>query len=160
VAQEPKVIEFFASNPAAVIEVMDHLAVERDGWVNLHPWLDDEVDEAAGVSQSFLGWLSARGPEHPEGTWVPGEQKRRGRAPDSIGLRHAGGAQARFKLADKGVPVPAGWIIKADHPKRGLVLELPDGTPPSAVIDWLLRAAAALTPAPLPDRWAAVVWRR
>jgi hypothetical protein len=158
VGAEPELIEFDRSAPAAVVGRMRELARSREGWINMQPLLEEE--EAPEASSGLLGWISAKGPAIPEATWVPGEQKRRGVTKDSIGLQHRGGPKARFTLAERGAPVPSGWKILADHPKRGLVVELPDGTDPAAVVDWLTTAATVLSPIALPDRWLAVVYTR
>jgi hypothetical protein len=159
VAAEPELIEFDPDAPAAVVGRMREMAVSRDGWVNLAPVVDEA--DVPRTSVGVLGWMSAKGPAVPEATWVPGERKRKGGVEaDSIGLQHRGGPKARFALADAGVSIPTGWKLLADHPKRGLVLELPDGTDPAPVVDWLIRAARALSPMELPDQWAALVYRR
>jgi hypothetical protein len=159
VARESEVIEFDPDAPAAVVGRMRELAESRDGWVNMTPLVDDK--DVPTMSVGLLGWMSAKGPAVPEATWVPGERRRKGGVdPDSIGLQHRGGPKARFALADAGVPIPPGWRLLADHPKRGLVIELPESTDPAGVVDWLVRAARVLSPIDLPDEWAAIVYRR
>lgn len=114
----------------------------------------------APVNAGLFGWLSGRGPAVPVATWVPGSVTRRGTEPDSIGIQHGAGPRAFARLAEAGVAVPAGWRRLGDHPRRGLVVELPDGTDPQVALDWCLAACAVLSPAPLPDEWVAVVHRR
>ena len=85
---------------------------------------------------------------------------RRGRAePTSLGLQHPGGRKAIWRLRDVGIVVPEGWTVLADHPRRGLVLRLPDGADPTLALDWLVRAAVELTEMTLPDAWRAAVFR-
>ena len=48
----------------------------------------------------------------------------------------------------------------SDHPRRGLVLSLPNGTDPEAVLTWLFDASRVLATDPLPDTWVAIVHRR
>jgi hypothetical protein len=159
VAPLPELFEFDALAPTAVVGCMRELATSRDGWVNLQPLVDEE--DVPPTSVGVLGWISAKGPSVPEATWVPGEKKRNGAvAPDSIGLQHGGGPRARVALAEAGTPIPAGWKILSDHPKRGLVVTLPEGTDPKAVVDWLITAARVLSPIDLPTRWVAAVHRR
>jgi hypothetical protein len=158
VRSDPEVIEFDVNAPAGLVGRMRELAEDRSGWVNLQPLVDE--DEVPESSVGVLGWISAKGPAVPIATWVPGERKRKGDEPDSIGLQHRGGPKARFTLADAGTPVPDGWKILSDHPKRGLVVQLPDGVDPATVVDWLVRAARVLSPMPLPDRWVALVLTR
>ena len=94
-------------------------------------------------------------------TLVPGPPTRQGHEPDSLGIEHDAGRFAATQLADAGVPVPSGWRRLGDHPRRGLVLELPDGTEPAVVLDWLLLGrrdrrphATGLPPADELVRWA------
>ena len=153
-------IEFTVADPGPLVVRMQSLAQSRNGWVNLQPVPDDDdPDERRGKAGVF-SWLSSKGPDLPICTWVPGEMSRKGVEPDSIGLQHAGGPKARFVLAEAGVPPPAGWRIMSDHPKRGLVVELPAGTEPSVALDWLLQAAQVLAAVTLPDRWVALVYER
>jgi hypothetical protein len=159
VVREPEYVEFAPDDTAVVVERMRRLAADRDGWINFHPGVDDD-SELPTVSIGLIGWLSARGPSVPEATWVPGEAKRKGVQRDSIGIQHPTGPKAKSTLADRGISIPEGWAVRADHPRRGLVLELPDGTDPDAIVDWLIRATTALSPKPLPPRWVGVVYRR
>ena len=48
----------------------------------------------------------------------------------------------------------------SDHPRRGLVLSLPNGTLPPIVLAWLFAASDVLAPDPLPDTWVAIVHHR
>ncbi len=158
---DPELVEFSPSDPVAVVESMRELSTSRDGWVNLHPLVDE--DQIPKNTMGLFGWLSASGPAVPQATWVPGPPMRRDPAlhePDSIGLQHPGGPKARFRLAELGCPVPDGWRIRSDHPRRGLVIELPDDTDPAEVVAWLLQAARVLASKPLSDRWIAAVYRR
>jgi hypothetical protein len=150
----PETIEFWSSDPSALGPRLGALALERDGWVNLHPLVPPE--DVPRNSLGLLGWVQAKGPAVPEATWVPGPVSRRGQQqPDSVGLQHNGGPKARLRLADEGVPIPDGWRVRADHPRRGLVLEVPSGTDPQLIVSWLLRAARALSTITLPDAWVA-----
>jgi hypothetical protein len=158
VGRPPELIEFNAREPDPVVQRMRELARTRDGWVNMQP-LVDEAD-VPQTSVGVLGWISAKGPAVPEATWVPGEPKRHGVSPDSIGLQHRGGPKARFTLAAAGTPIPHGWKVLSDHPRRGLVLELPKETDPETVVQWLVRAAVVLSPMTLPDQWVAAVHSR
>jgi hypothetical protein len=159
VAPLPELFEFDPSAPAGVVGCMRDLARSRDGWVNLQPLVDEE--DIPQMSVGILGWISSRGPAVPKATWVPGETKRNGSiAPDSIGLQHRGGPRARATLAEAGSPIPPEWKLLSDHPKRGLVIELPAGVMPETIVQWLVAAARILSPIDLPDTWVAAVHRR
>jgi hypothetical protein len=63
-----------------------------------------------------------------------------------------------WKLRDLGLPLPEGWRITQDHPRRGLVAQVPAAADDHAVIDWLLRAAQAVCAVPSTGRWIASVY--
>jgi hypothetical protein len=159
VVAQPEIITFLPDAPNEVVDRMRQLAIDRSGWINLQPLVESE-DQLPATTTGLLGWLAARGPAIPEATWVPGEQKRRRVEPDSIGIQHAAGPKARATLADRGAAIPDDWRLRADHPRRGLVVELPESVDPRRILDWLVVAVRALAPEPLPERWVAVIYRR
>ena len=92
-------------------------AAGGDGWVNVEPQVDDDQRiEVPGI----FAWFSARGPQVPVGTFVPGND----RDPASVGLDHGTGRGAGDRLVAAGVVAPADWVLRQDHPKHGLVWEL------------------------------------
>ncbi len=46
-----------------------------------------------------------------------------------------------------------------DHPRRGLVLAVPDDAPHAAIVEWLVEAGTALCPIPLSGWWRAAIHR-
>jgi len=160
VAAEPEALDFTVAGRDVLIARLREFSARHRGWVNLLPVVDDDgedetPDDAPRARAGVFAWLSARGPDLPIATWVAGEDKRNTVQPDSIGLQHPGGPRALVTLAREGVDLPEGWKRLSDHPKRGLVVEVPVGTDPADCLDWLLRAAEALTPRALPARWRA-----
>jgi hypothetical protein len=161
VAVRSELLAFERSDPEALIEVMRTLAATGEGWVNLQARFPDDDDQAgpqrprAGVFALFRG----RGPTVPVVTWVPAEP---GRTPaiDSLGIQHGAGPKAVAQLDEAGLSVPAGWRRAADHPGRGLVLELASGTDPGEVLRWALPASQVLSDVQLPDTWVASIDRR
>ena len=87
----------------------------------------------------------------PTGTWMPG--RRAGNGTREADHRRAcsmrSGPRLAWKLRDLGMPVPEGWRITQDHPRRGLVLLVPAGCRRSGG-DGL--AAAMRPPSPAPSR--------
>jgi hypothetical protein len=164
VSRSTEVVHFRRSDPRQLLEVLDGLAAARDGWVNVQAVLDDDetaAPDAAPGQAGVFGWLSSRGPAVPVATWVPGTTKRNGgHEPDSLGIQHGAGPRAAVTLADAGLPVPSTWRRVGDHPKRGLVMELPDGVDPKTVLEWAFPAMNVLASTPLPDTWVAIVHRR
>lgn len=138
-------LEFHESDPSGAI---DALARTQGGWVNLQPGVREE-DEPPPRSP-FSGLLTARGPDVPIATWVPGER--------SAGIQHATGPKAARTLASAGVPVPDGWRVVQDHPRRGLVVVVPDAVDDATVVGWLLRATRTLCPVDITADWLATIY--
>jgi hypothetical protein len=138
-------LEFHESDPSPALAA---LARAPKGWLNLQPGMyDEDVPEPRGLVAALF---TARGPEVPIATWVPEES--------SAGIQHAAGPKAAARLAEAGIPVPDGWRVVQDHPKRGLVVVVPKGTADADVVAWLLPAARALCRVPLTGDWLASVY--
>ena len=139
-----------------VLDWMDRLGAAHRGWVNVQPGIREED---APSRPSGLGLLFAL-PAHevPVGTWVAGRLGRHGVEPDSVGLQHATGTRVVARLAGLDVAVPEGWRWTQDHPRRGLVVRTPSGTPHGDQLAWLVRAATALATVPLTGDWRALVY--
>ena len=154
------VVHFYRSAPTELLGVLEELGRARDGWVNIQAVeAEEDAPDASPARAGFFAFVSARGPRIPVGTWVPGSEGKRDE-PDSVGIQHAAGPKAFRRLLEAGVKPPEGASMLSDHPRRGLVLTLPHGTPPSVVLDWLFAASAELAADPLPDTWVAIVHRR
>lgn len=145
-------VEFRADHAEAVVARMEGIQTRRDGWVNIQPGIDP-ADEPPppGVFAAVFGASTF---PVPVGTWVPGRPGIRGLPPDTIGLQHANGPKAVRLLAERGVAVPGDWQVKQDN-RRGLVIELAPDTAAADILDWLLRAAGALTAIPVTGDWRA-----
>lgn len=154
VSSRPELIFFDRSSPEEVVGRMRSLASDRTGWIVLDPEVvADDLEHAPRTG----GLFSGRGPAVPELSWVPGRPGRRGTPPVSVGVRHATGPKVVDRLAGYEHPVPAGWVVRDDSPKRGFVAELPDGVDQGDVLAWLLRAGEALTAVRLTGGWRASV---
>lgn len=148
-------LPFRRSDPAPLVDVVDQLTRLGTGWVNVAA---DLGEDGAAASQAG-GWFSARGPQAPHGTYLPPTAKRNGRIePAQLGIEHAAGPKAVRQLEAAGLGLPAGWLVRQDNPKRGLVVAVPPGTAAADVVDWLLRSAEQLSRVPLGDGWLAEVW--
>ncbi len=111
----------------------------------------DELDPAALARPSIY---SGRGRAAPLGTFVPGT----GGAAHQVGLQHGAGRRAAQQLRDAGVTFPAGARLVQDHPRRGLVVEIPLGTAAVAVAELLVQMASQLTVVPLGERWVVEIY--
>jgi hypothetical protein len=125
------------------------------GWVNFEPVVDEEHEPPAPGPFAFLG-----GSTHkvPTATWMPGRGAPDGTAkPTTVGLQHAAGPRVARQLRDLGHPLPAGWRITQDHPRRGLVALVPAEHDRREVVEWLLEGATLVCTVPTTGRWIASV---
>lgn len=148
-------IEFWRTDPGAVLDRMATLAASARGWLNLRP---DVVEDDDVPPPGPLAFLAPPGPAVPLCTWSPGERHRRRTEPPSIGVQHRTGTKAAARLADAGHAVPPGWRVSQDHPRRGLVVEPGAGESHERVLDWLLDAGEALSLLRPTGRWQAAVF--
>lgn len=150
----PEDLPFDEDDLAPVVAVLEELTAAEAGWVNLAPDLEDDVE--APVRSALAGIFSARGDAVPLATWTapegPGQRA-------SIGVTHGSGPKALARLAQHDLALPAGWLKRADHPRRGLVVTTPADADPADVLWWLLAAGHALSTVPLSGSWRALVYR-
>jgi len=64
--------------------------------------------------------------------------------------------RAAARLAERGLPLPAGWRVTQDHPKRGLVVSA--AADEAAMLEWLLRAGELLSVVVPTGIWDAAVY--
>jgi hypothetical protein len=152
----PKAITFDWGDRSAVLVAMAELAASG-GWINLQPE-SEEVD--APQATGLLGIFSGRGPRAPVCSWVPGETTRQGVEYVALGIQHGAGGKVQPLLAERGITVPEGWMVMQDNARRGLVVAVPPREARDVVLDWLLRAATALSLVPLTGSWHALVYHR
>ena len=157
-------LEFLRAEPDPVRERMDSMAAAHRGWINLRPRIyeegsaEDAPDQTPVQPVGLFAVFGGGGPPVPLCTWTPGEARRRGVEPASVGIQHAVGPKAVRWLAEFGAPVPDGWAVAQDHPRRGLVVRPPPDAASAEVLDWLLEAGDALCRLPLTGWWRAAVF--
>lgn len=156
-AAEPEHVEFREIDPDPVLPFFAELNAAGGGWINFEPGYDegDAPPPRSLVAQVF----TSRGPDIPLCTWVPPQTHRRWTEPQTIGIQHGAGRKAVDRLATVDITVPVGWRVMQDHPRRGLVLAVPDGTPPATIVEWLTAAGTALCSVPLSGWWRAAIHR-
>jgi hypothetical protein len=151
----PDEFGFVAHDDVELLARMATVQAGGTGWINITPVIDDEYEPPPPGPFAFLG-----GSTHlvPTVTWMPGGHPA-GRAPKptTVGLQHASGPRVAWRLRDLGMPVPEGWKVTQDHPRRGLVAEVPADADNRAVIGWLLRAATTVCQVEMTGRWTAAV---
>ena len=142
-----------ATDPGGLVEVLDEVAGAPGAWVNVEPDVDDSLrTEVSGL----FAWFSARGAQVPVGTFVAGTS----RDVPSIGVDHGSGRGAGDRLREAGLSAPDGWLLRQDHPKRGLVWEVPhqeprlvDPTGNGPLAQFLMEATALFCPLPTDGRF-------
>lgn len=150
-------LDFASDRLETVIAAMDDLAATRSGWVNFRPLVDaDQLPRRKGLDAI----LNASLPVMAVGTWIPGTDGRKGREPDTIGVQHPAGKRVAARLVEAGLRPPEGWKGIQDHARRGLIVELPEATPPRAVLGWLLPVLDELVEVELDGSWRASVHQR
>ena len=121
------------------------------GWVNCSPVVADEDRPPPPGPFAVFGAL---GPAVPLATYVPAHAGRGGAPqPGEAGIQHGSGRRAALRLRESGPGIPDGWRVVQDHPRRGLVVRLPEGTADGDVLRWLVSAAGALCTVPTTGRW-------
>jgi hypothetical protein len=152
----PEEIEFLPDQLGPVLDRMAAVTAAGSGWINIRPIIDAEHQPPAPGPLAIFG-----GSIHkvPTATWMPGKLERSGSiSATRIGLQHSGGPRLAAQLRELGLPLPQGWRVVQDHPRRGLVAKLPDGADDAEVLGWLIRAAGTLCAVPSTGRWRAEVF--
>lgn len=137
---------------------MVRLAEAEDGWINLLPGVDDDDAEGPRRPTALSALFGSAQAPVSMGTWFPARRGRHG-AEVTVGIVHPRGRHAVSQLRSMGVPLPDGWRVRQDHVRRGLIVLAPAATPHAEVLDWALRAGAALVTAPLTGSWQARVFQ-
>jgi hypothetical protein len=151
----PFEFEFVDSDDPVLAGHMAEVLAARSGWINVAPVIEEEYEPPEPGPFAFLGGSTHKVPTL---TWMPGKRPPNGSVkPTTVGLQHASGPRVAWRLRDLGAPLPEGWKVTQDHPRRGLVALVPADADNRAVIDWLLRAASLVCTVPTTGRWSASV---
>jgi len=154
--RQTRTIEFTPPENDVVAEVLTSLREAGSGWVNLMPGVVDDADinPPAGLF-SFFGTRQA---PVTMATVIPVRQEKRDLEGMSVGLMHPTGAHAIARLAEAGVAVPPGWVVRQDHARRGILLDPPPGAVPADIVTWCVQAGTALCLVDMTGQWQAVVY--
>jgi len=157
---DQEIIRFSRSDFDAVVEAMRSIERVGGGWINIGPWLPDDVMAEVPVRSGLGAWFSGRGPQIPMATFIPGSETGRRPVLAQVGVEHGTGPNALTRLSEEGHPLPTGWTPRQDHAKHGIVAELPSLAALSEVVAWMIEAITFLSPfVEVGDRWRAVVHR-
>jgi hypothetical protein len=154
--RQTKTIEFTPPDVDGVGHELGALREAGEGWLNLMPGIAGDVDinPPAGLF-SFFG---ARQAPVTMATVMPTRADKRKVEGMSVGLMHPTGAKAVARLAEAGVVVPEGWVVRQDHARRGLLLRTAPDADPAAIVTWCVQAGTALCLVDMTGQWQAVVY--
>jgi hypothetical protein len=150
-------IEFTPPEYDRVAMSLAQLCVAGSGWMNLLPGIDEDAVDIVPPS-GLSAFFGSRQPPVTMATIMPPRLDRRSDEGMTVGLMHPTGAKAVPRLAETGITVPEGWVVRQDHVRRGLVVRTRVDEPEPAVIAWCVRAGTALCKAEMTGAWQAVVY--
>lgn len=150
-------IEFVPPDDNEVAARLAEVQAAGDGWINLLPGVPEDSPDLESPTGLFSLFGNRQAPV-TMATLMPMRLNRRSGDDLTVGLMHPTGAKAVGRLAEEGVPVPEGWVVRQDHPRRGLLLSAPAAAPGHDVIEWSVRAGTTLCRAEMTGRWQAVVY--
>jgi hypothetical protein len=156
--RDTDVFEFTPPAFERVTGYLHHLSEAGQGWINLLPGVDLDEDEQQTTPPGLFSLFSARQPPVTMCTLMPARPTRRAADGVTVGVLHPTGGKAVARLAEAGVEMPQGWLVRQDHPRRGLVILTRHGIPETEVIGWALRAGTALCRKEMTGQWQAVVY--
>ena len=155
--RETVTIEFLPPDYGEVAGQLDRLRGAGSGWVNLLPGVPEgavDVDPPTGL----FAFFGTRQPPVTMATVMPARAERREVEGMSVGVMHPTGPKAVARLAEAGVSVPDGWVVRQDHARRGLVLRTAPAASSADVVEWCVHAGTALCLADMTGMWRAVVY--
>lgn len=152
--------EFTPPDLDRVTGYLEHLSEAGQGWINLLPGVETEegLSQRPSAPTGLFGLFGNKQPPVTMGTLMPPRPARRGIDGVTVGLLHPTGAKAVARLADAGVALPSGWLVRQDHARRGLVVLASLGAPGTDVVGWAVQAGTALCREPMTGEWQAVVY--
>ena len=155
--RETMTIEFRPPDVAAVADSLSKLRTAGSGWINLMPGVPEEAAELEPRAGLFA-FFGNRAQPVTMATVMPPKADRHAAEGVTVGLMHPTGGKAVARLAEAGVTVPGGWIVRQDHARRGLLLQTPPDVDDADVLTWAIAAGTALCLAEMTGQWRAVVY--
>ena len=119
-----KTIEFTPPDVAAVADELRTLRAAGSGWINLMPGIDEEASDVHPRAGLFAFFGNNAAPVTMT-TLMPPKKDRRDTEGLTVGIMHPTGGKAVARLAEAGVDVPDGWVVRQDHARRGLLVQTP-----------------------------------
>jgi hypothetical protein len=155
--RQTKTIEFTPPELEGVADALRMLRDASSGWINLMPGIDEDAADVHPRAGLFAFFGNQAAPVTMT-TVMPPRKDRRDTEGLTVGIMHPTGGKAVARLAEDGVTMPDGWLVRQDHARRGLLVRTPVAVSEDDVIDWSVRAGTALCRAEMTGRWQAVVY--
>jgi hypothetical protein len=157
--RQTETFEFSPSEVSRVVAFLETLSDAGDGWINLLPGIEERDEDNLKTSQGAFSLIfGGKPPPVTMGTLMPPKPARAPFEGVTIGLLHPVGAKAVRQLAELGVTVPAGWVVRQDHTRRGILIRSSVGAPAGEIVNWTIRAGTALCREEMTGQWQAVVY--
>jgi hypothetical protein len=154
-------VETFDFTPPDSDRVAGFLRVVTEagrGWINLMPGVEIDEDQRTNVSTGLSALFGNRQAPVTMCTLMPASPSKQAFDGVTVGILHPSGNKVVARLADAGVPLPDGWVVRQDHNRRGLVVRAPRGAPEGEIIGWSIRAGTVLCQEEMTGEWRAVVY--
>jgi hypothetical protein len=129
-----------------------------DGWINLLPGIPEDSVKAAEPSAGLFAMFGNRASPVTMATLIPPKADQRETKGVSVGLMHPTGGKAVARLALAGIDLPAGWLVRQDNVRRGLVLRTAANASEHEIVNWSVEAGEALCLVETTGRWQAIVY--
>ena len=119
-----RTLKFSPTTVGPVIDLMDRYRYTSDSifWFNIEPDVDERSVHTGSI---FWKAFSSRGPRIPQFTWTSATDRKGNFQPSEIGLTHPTGIAVLDRIKSFQINVPNEWQLIQDHPKRGIVFQLP-----------------------------------
>ena len=121
----------------------NHHVNGQNFWVHIEPAVEEGQVHSSSI---FWRMFSSRGPVVPKFTWVPSYDRKEQTVPAQVGLTHPVGTQAVKRLREFNVHIPTSWTLNQDHPKRGIVISLPEAYSQDEVVQFAVSSLQILSP--------------
>ena len=92
------------------------------GWINLMPGVASDEAQSTTVSAGVFALFGNRQAPVTMCTLMPASPSKQAFDGVTIGVLHPTGNKVVARLAEAGVPMPDGWVVRQDHNRRGLVV--------------------------------------
>ena len=140
-----RTLKFSPTTVGPVIDLMDRYRYTSDSifWFNIEPDVDQRSVHTGSI---FWKAFSSRGPRIPQFTWTSATDRKGNFQPSEIGLTHPTGIAVLDRIKSFQINVPNEWQLIQDHPKRGIVFQLPETYDPEEVVVFATSVIPVVSP--------------